>query len=91
MYCLNAWGTDGESVLNKQLVGKLPDNLALKIVNPQGILLLGRSKDFNRQQRDNFELIRRQYKHVAEIMTYDDLIIRIDNIISALNKDIRQE
>ena len=68
----------------KKLAGKLPSFVTPKIVNPQGILLLGRSKDFNQQQRSDFELIKRQYKHIAEIMTYDDLLQRIDNIKAAL-------
>jgi hypothetical protein len=62
-----------------------------KIVNPQGILILGRSEQLNRQQKDDFELIKRQYKHIAEIMTYDDLIRRIDNIIAALDKELRSD
>lgn len=88
VYCLNVWGKDGEQELQKQLSGKLPDTVTPKVVNPQGILLLGRSNHFNRQQKDDFELIKRQYKHIAEIMTYDDLIQRIDNIIAALYKEI---
>lgn len=56
-------------------------------MNPQGILLLGRSKEFTLQQRTDFELIKRQYKHIAEILTYDDLVQRINNIISALSKE----
>lgn len=88
IYCLNAWGKDGEQKLQKQLSGKLPATVTLKVVNPQGILLLGRSDQFNSQQRDDFELIKRQYKHIAEIMTYDDLVQRIDNITVALQKEI---
>lgn len=88
IYCLNAWGKDGEQELQKKLSSKLPAAVTPKIVNPQGILLLGRSDQFNCQQKDDFELIKRQYKHIAEIMTYDDLIQRIDNITSALYKEI---
>ena len=88
IYCLNAWGKNGEQELQKSLSGKLPATVTPKIVNPQGILLLGRSDQFNCQQRNDFELIKRQYKHIAEIMTYDDLIQRIDNITSALYKEI---
>lgn len=88
IYCLNAWGKDGEQKLQKQLSGNLPATVTLKVVNPQGILLLGRSDQFNSQQMDDFELIKRQYKHIAEIMTYDDLVQRIDNITAALQKEI---
>jgi hypothetical protein len=91
IYCLNAWGKDGEEELQKQLSSKLPATVIPKIVNPQGILILGRSEQFNRQQKDDFELIKRQYKHIAEIMTYDDLIRRIDNIIAALDKELRSD
>ena len=91
IYCLNAWGKYGEQELQKQLSRKLPDTVIPKVVNPQGILLLGRSEQFDQQQKDDFELIKRQYKHIAEIMTYDDLIQRIDNIIAALYKEIRHD
>ena len=55
-----------------------------KIVSPKGILLLGRSNKFNTQQNRDFEIIKRQYKNIADIMTYDDLINRINNIINSL-------
>lgn len=88
IYCLNAGGKDGEQYLQKQLADKIPSSVTPKVVNPQGILLLGRSRDFNHQQKTDFELIKRQYKHIAEIMTYDDLLQRIDNIISALSQEL---
>lgn len=88
IYCLNAGGKDGEQNLQKQLADKIPSSVTPKVVNPQGILLLGRSKDFNHQQKTDFELIKRQYKHIAEIMTYDDLLQRIDNIIAALSQEL---
>ena len=91
IYCLNAWGKDGEQQLQKQLSNKLPATVTPKIVNPQGILLLGRSNQFNGQQKNDFELIKRQYKHIAEIMTYDDLIHRIDSTIAALNQEIHND
>ena len=91
IYALNAWGNAGEKELQKRLSRELPDAVAPKIVNPQGILLLGRSNQFNCQQKDDFELIKRQYKHIADIMTYDDLMQRVDNIISALYKEINND
>ena len=91
IYALNAWGNAGEKELQKRLSRELPDAVAPKIVNLQGILLLGRSNQFNCQQKDDFELIKRQYKHIADIMTYDDLMQRVDNIISALYKEINND
>ena len=39
-------------------------------------------------EKRDFELIKRQYKNVADIMTYDDLLSRLQNIIDALKKQI---
>lgn len=83
IFCLTSLEKSQKEVLNK-LTELLPEGVVPEIVNPQGILLLGRSVDFNTQQKRDFELIKRQYKHVADIMTYDDLIQRLKNIVSAL-------
>ena len=40
------------------------------------------------EQQKDFELIKRQYKHVADIMTYDDLAQRLRNIIASLEKRV---
>lgn len=66
----------------------LPPAVEIQVVNPQGVLMLGRSNEFNKQQQQDFELIKRQYKHVADIMTYDDLAMRLKNIISAIERRI---
>ena len=72
--------------VSKKLIEFLPDSIEVKFVNPQGILIAGRSNNFDREQLRDFELIKRQYKHVADIMTYDDLAQRLSNIIAALEK-----
>lgn len=87
IFCLNSSDKAKEDV-TKKLTEFLPEGVELKIVNPQGILLAGRSNDFNGEQQKDFELIKRQYKHVADIMTYDDLAQRLNNIISSLQKRI---
>ena len=51
IHCLNVWGKEGESRFQKQFADKLPATVTPKVVNPQGILLLGRSNQFNRQQK----------------------------------------
>ena len=57
------------------------------MVNPKGILLLGRSNNFNERQKRDFELIKRQYKNIADIMTYDDLMFRLTTIIDSLKRE----
>lgn len=83
IYCLNSSDKAKADIASK-LKPLLPEGVEARVVNPQGILLFGRSKDFNQQQLADLELIKRQYKHVADIMTYDDLLFRLGNIIEAL-------
>ena len=59
----------------------------IKINNPKGIILLGRSNKLTIEQKDDLELLRRQFKDVSEIMTYDDLFERFDNLIKKLELD----
>ena len=82
-FSLNTENKAKEYVVN-ELSKNTPDNINVKILNPQGILILGRSNNFNEQQKNDFEIIKRQYKNVVDIMTYDDLIERFKNIINSL-------
>lgn len=88
LYCLNRLGSENNEFFSA-LQNSLPQNVKPMALNPQGILLLGRSNQFNEQQKKDFELIKRQYKHIADIMTYDDLLIRLENIVNSLK--IRSE
>lgn len=36
------------------------------------------------RQKQDFELIKRQYKHIVDIMTYDDLVYRLENMVCSL-------
>lgn len=83
-FCLNSVNEAKEKV-SAVLSAHVAEGFAIQILNPQGILLLGRSNAFTPQQRSDFELIKRQYKHIADIMTYDDLLCRLKNIIDALS------
>jgi hypothetical protein len=88
IFCLNSSDKAKQDVLNR-LDGMLPSELKVQVVNPQGILLVGRSNEFNEEQKKDFELIKRQYKHVADIMTYDDLLFRLGNIIESLKTKVK--
>ncbi len=83
IFCLSTIEKSQKKVLLK-LKPLLPEGVEPQILNPQGILLLGRSNEFNEQQRRDFELIKRQYKNIADIITYDDLTTRLNNIINSL-------
>ena len=90
LYCLNRLNPDSDRFFSI-LKESLPQNIKPIALNPQGILLLGRSNQFNDQQRNDFELIKRQYKHIADIMTYDDLVIRLENIVNSLKLRLKKD
>ena len=62
----------------------LPDTLSLKIVNPRGLIIMGRSNTEDEEISNSIELLRRQYSHIVDIVTYDDLIGRLHNIMNSL-------
>ena len=88
IFCLNSSDKAKQDV-SSRLDDMLPIGLKAQIINPQGILLVGRSNEFDEEQKKDFELIKRQYKHVADIMTYDDLLFRLGNIIESLKAKVK--
>lgn len=82
--CLNRSGKSGEEKLQSILNHKIPKGLSLKVVNPQGMLLMGRSKGLNAEQLYDLEIVKRQHKNIVDILTYDDLIYRLNNMITQL-------
>lgn len=87
IYYLNHLGLSGETQFSdtckKRLASngfQLPDDFNLKFLNPHGILLIGYCKFTEAEQRD-FDLVRRQYAHITDIITYDDLLARIKRIV----------
>ena len=83
LFHLNKMGSTGESFLNKKYKNILePYNLQIKITNPKGIIISGISSDFNAEQKLDFEIIKRKYSNIIDIITYDDLINRLENLIT---------
>lgn len=77
LYHFNRWGERGEKKLNKEYGPTLPDDLEIKIVNPMGMIIMGRDNDLTADQKGDFEVIRRKYRNVVDIITYDDLLRRL--------------
>ncbi len=80
LYHLNRWGQAGEIKLNERYAEELPAGFEIKIVNPSGMIIMGRDNALTADQRMDFEVIRRKYRHVVEIMTYDDMLRRLCTI-----------
>lgn len=88
LFHMNKWGRAGEKEIYEKRRSELPPGLELKITNPKALILLGRDNDFTSEHRFDFEIIRRKYANMLDIMTYDDLLRRIDNILFMINLQI---
>ena len=86
IFHLNKIGKLGENRLNEKHKSKLPANLKIKITNPGAMIILGRSHNLNEDQKEDFEIIKRKYKNIIDIITYDDLIKRLNHIIEQYNR-----
>lgn len=84
---LSRWGAPGEQVLTKRYVKRLPRDFRIRIVNPSGLVIMGRDDDMTETQRRDFELVRRHYRHIADIVTYDDLLRRLEVILNRLRAE----
>jgi hypothetical protein len=85
IYYLNRWGERGEQELTRRLAGKLPGGFQIRIANPTGIVIIGRDRDLTASQRRDFEIVKRKYKNIADILTYDDLLRRIGFVLQQLS------
>jgi len=85
IYYLNRWGERGEQELTRRFADKLPGGFQVRITNPSGIVIIGRDRDLTPSQRRDFEIVKRKYKNIADILTYDDLLRRIGFVLQQLS------
>lgn len=81
IYYLNKGGTQLLNKLNKKHSSEL--GLDINITNPKGIIILGRSNELTKEQKNDFEIIKRKYNNIVDILTYDNLVERIEKLIMA--------
>lgn len=84
LFHLSRWGSVGEGVLTKRYNGDLPLGLKLRIFNPSGFIIAGRDDDLTTEQKMDFEMYRRQHKNIVDVITYDDLLRRLDRVLEQL-------
>jgi len=80
IFYLNKWWIKLEEKLNKKYW------IDIKITNPKWLLILWRCDLFSKEQKLDFEIIKRQYTNIIDIITYDDLIRRLENLIKKFSK-----
>lgn len=44
---------------------------------------MGRENEFSPQKKNDFDIIKQKYHNIIDILTYDELIKRLETIISA--------
>ncbi|EON5695022.1 Shedu immune nuclease family protein [Escherichia coli] len=90
LFHLSKWGTKGEDNLTKKYASELPSGMSIHISNPKAIIIVGRDQIGNGNMTENqkldFEIIKRKYTNMMDIITYDDLLRRLNRTISALKK-----
>ena len=82
IYRLNRWGAAGEKALTERYAHDLPSDFQIRITNPSGIIITGRDKNLTPAQRSDFEFVRRKYKSIVDIITYDDLLRRLEYVVT---------
>jgi len=82
IFYLNKWGRKGENKLTEYYKNELADNFQIRITNPSGIIIMGRNKGMTPAQQQDFEVIKRKYKNIIDIITYDDLLERLEFTIA---------
>lgn len=86
IFYLNKWGRKGEEKLSALYQEHLADGFSIRITNPCGIIIMGRANRLSVKQRQDFEVIKRKYKNIIDIITYDDLLGRLDFTIKHWSK-----
>ncbi len=86
IFYLNKSGKKGEDTLTETYKTELPSGFKIKITNPRGIIIMGRENNLTIEQRHDFEVIKRKYKNIIDIITYDDLLRRLQFTIDQLGK-----
>jgi len=86
LYHLNRHAAAVEENWSSQYRDQLPHLFSIKVTNPSGIIIMGRDHILNEGQRMDFEVVKRKYKNIVDIITYDDLLRRLRITVEQLRK-----
>lgn len=86
IFFLNRWSSDGEEYLTNKYTSELPKDFKIQITNPSGLIIMGRENNLSTEQKLDFEVVKRKYKNVIDIITYDNLIYRLQVTIEQIKK-----
>lgn len=92
LFHLSKWGAPGERELTERYRTVLPGSMTLRVTNPKAMIIMGRDRGpdgspaLTSQQMFDLEVIKRKYANMMDILTYDDLLRRLNNIIASLTE-----
>jgi hypothetical protein len=82
---LQRWGSRGEETIKK-----LTKVDAVFIRSPRAIIITGRSAELDSERKAaDFEVVKRKYAHMLDIVTYDDLVNRLKNVIRLQHEEVK--
>lgn len=81
-------GENGEEFLTKKYKEQMPDDFEINITNPKAFIIMGRESNLSIEQKKDFEVVKRKYKNVIDIISYDDLLNRLKFTIEQIKKII---
>lgn len=90
LFYLSKLGKAGEDSLTKKYKDKLPSGMEIRITNPKAMIIMGRSNNLTQEQKFDFEIFKRKYADIIDIITYDDLLNRLDRIISHFERNCHE-
>lgn len=92
LFHLSKGGPASEERITEKYKDLLPPKLEIRITNPKAMCILGRDRKdnghdaFDEGQRADLEVIKRKYANMIDVITYDDLLRRLDNILASLKR-----
>lgn len=95
IFHLSKWGIEGERTLSRKYGAGLPAAIRIRVTNPKAMIILGRDRlpdgqpALSEGQIFDLEVIKRKYANMIDILTYDDLLRRLNNIIASLDQRSR--
>lgn len=80
---------NNEELISKKIKEKYDIDIKINIRNPKFTIILGRSYEFTEKQQKDFRTIKTQYNNVNEILSYDDVIIKIERLLDTFIKKLK--
>ena len=80
---------NNEELISEKIKEKYDIDIKINIRNPKFTIILGRSYEFTEKQQKDFRTIKTQYNNVNEILSYDDVIIKIERLLDTFIKKLK--